>query len=173
MANIVLDGPKLREIDKNEKNKFRCDWMTKSVKLKLGDKELDVKVGDNIKKVEVSGKAICQLCCDYIYYGKRGYGAISDHLNTKKHMEKVFLKSSNYSLPCNFFSKSSTSSTSSVPAQMSVPLCDRVSNSEALVLGVIAEHSLLLSMAPVLIELIANQLLVLIALHDLDVVRSS
>lgn len=158
MANVVSDSVRLREIDKNEKNKFRFDWLTKTVKLKLGDKETEVIVGDCVKKVDVSGKAICNLCTDFILYGNRGYGAISDHLKTKKHKEKVFEKKANYTLPSNFFfskqseAAASSSSMANIPLKQNVPLCDRVSNSEALILGVVAEHSLPFTMAPVLIE---------------------
>ncbi|GBN78845.1 hypothetical protein AVEN_147570-1 [Araneus ventricosus] len=156
MATIVFDSPKLRDIDKNEKNKFRCDWLEKKINLKLGEKETDISVGESIKKVDVSGKVLCILYNDFIYYGKRGFRAISDHIKTKKHMDMVFTKNANYSLPSNFFPSRSSSSaaatTDLTPVERNVPLCDRISNAEALILGVIAEHNLPFSMAPVLVN---------------------
>ncbi|GBN86469.1 hypothetical protein AVEN_55107-1 [Araneus ventricosus] len=68
-------------------------------------------------------------------------------------MDMVFTKNTNYSLPNNFFpSRSSSSATTNLtPVQRNVPLCDRISNA-ALILGVIAEHNLPFSMAPVLVN---------------------
>lgn len=161
MASVVPDSGKLRDIDSLEKNKFRYEWLAKTVKLKFKSQETDVLVEDCVKKVDVSGKAICSLCNDFIYYGKRGFAAISDHLKTKKHIEKFFLKKTNYALPSNFFGASPASisgdltiqPSSSIPAvPHNVPLGDRISNGEALVLGVLAEHNLPFSMAEVLID---------------------
>ncbi|GBM10091.1 hypothetical protein AVEN_230361-1 [Araneus ventricosus] len=69
-------------------------------------------------------------------------------------MDMVFTKNTNYSLPNNFFpsrSSSSATTTNLTPVQRNVPLCDRISNA-ALILGVIAEHNLPFSMAPVLVN---------------------
>lgn len=156
MANVICDIAKAREIDKNEKNKFRCEWLAKTVTVKHAGKEMDVIVGDTIQKVDVSGKTICSICSDLQYYGKRGFSAISDHLKSGKHAEKVILKDDNYSFPSSFFadnpSTSSAPKTNAAPTKVNVPICDRVSNSEALILGVLAENNLPFSMAPVLVE---------------------
>ncbi|GBN10234.1 Ubiquitin-conjugating enzyme E2 D2B [Araneus ventricosus] len=53
MAAIVSDGPKLRDIDKNEKTEFQCDWLGKKINLKLGGKETDVSVGESIEKIDI------------------------------------------------------------------------------------------------------------------------
>ncbi|KAL5008713.1 hypothetical protein ScPMuIL_014294 [Solemya velum] len=54
-----------------------------------------------------------------------------------------------------------------------VPLCDRVSNAEAMVLGVIAEYSMSLSMTPVLIDLVKSLSQDRQALSHLSVDRTS
>ncbi|GBN43427.1 hypothetical protein AVEN_119217-1 [Araneus ventricosus] len=43
----------------------------------------------------VSGTVNCELCSDTIYYKKRGFSAISSHLQTKKHLSKVQVKHEN------------------------------------------------------------------------------
>ena len=70
---------KVRMIDKNEKNKFKFEWLNKPVKIILSTNddatngELSVMPGEWIKKIDVSGTVNCQLCCNTIYYGKRGF----------------------------------------------------------------------------------------------------
>ena len=61
----VRDEHNVQIIDANEKNKF--EWLDKSVAIKLlvsahnvDVTELSVKVGDCIKKIEVSGTVNCQ-----------------------------------------------------------------------------------------------------------------
>lgn len=68
------DEHKVRSLDANEKNKFKFEWLNKSMKIKLPAKgndtnveEIAVKVGDSIKKIEISGTVNCQLCSDTIY----------------------------------------------------------------------------------------------------------
>ncbi|GBM66897.1 hypothetical protein AVEN_263954-1 [Araneus ventricosus] len=65
MTTIVSSSPKLRDIDKNEKNKFWCNWLEKKkINLELGEKETDVSVQESIKYVDVRGKVLCILCND-------------------------------------------------------------------------------------------------------------
>lgn len=143
MANFISDASKVREIDVIEKNKFRFEWLTKAVKIKHPKGELDVSIGDTIKKVDVSGKALCSICNDLIYYGKRGCSALTDHLKSTKHTEKIYTKKENYSLPSNFFVQPNKITAQSGPSHTSssilqnVPVCDRISYLEAMVLGVI------------------------------------
>jgi hypothetical protein len=163
MEVLSKDEHKVRLIDHQEKNKFKFDWLKKTVLIKLpknvGDaiaEDVEVKVEDSIKKIDQSGKVMCFLCSDIIYYGKRGYAAISDHIKSKKHSAKEQIKVTNYSLPSNFFSASkpstSTEAVAKMPEATNVPLCDRVVNSQCLILGILAEKNLPFSMAPVLID---------------------
>ncbi|GBM80336.1 hypothetical protein AVEN_132899-1 [Araneus ventricosus] len=118
--------------------------------------EIAVKVGNSIKKIDISGTVNCQLCSDTIYYRKRGSSAISSHLQTKKHLSKVQAKHQNYTLPANFFgvSKSAApcsavphapcaSSSTTIQMPVNVPLSDRITNAQSLILGVLAENNLL------------------------------
>ena len=112
--------------------------------------------GKWIKKIDVSGTINCQLCSDTIYYGKRGFNANADHIKRKKHASKVIARKTNYILPANYFGipnlttscLSETSapfaSTSNSATQMpiNVPLADRITNAQSLVLGVLAENNL-------------------------------
>ena len=45
----------------------------KIIKLKLGESEKDVLVGEYINKVDIREKALCNLCVDYVDYGKQGF----------------------------------------------------------------------------------------------------
>ncbi len=73
----LRDEHKVRLMDASEKNKFRFEWLNKCVTIKLPNvndarvEVMSVKVGDWIKKIDVSGTVNCQLCSDNIYYGKR------------------------------------------------------------------------------------------------------
>ena len=45
---------------------------------------------DHIRKVDVKGKAICQLCLNKVLtYGERGVTSLVDHVKRKTHVEKV------------------------------------------------------------------------------------
>lgn len=143
MEISLKDEHKVGSVEANEKNKFKFEWLNKSIKVKLPAKgtnaeEIEIKVGDSIKKIDVSGTVNCQLCADNIYYGKRGFSAISSHLQTKKHLSKVEAKLENYVLPANFFATSKSaaqcseipsvpcaSCSSSVQMPVNVPLSDR------------------------------------------------
>ncbi|GBL66512.1 hypothetical protein AVEN_259786-1 [Araneus ventricosus] len=156
-----------------KKNKFKFEWLNKSIKIKLPAKgkntsveEIAVKVGDSIKKIDISLTVNCQLCSDTIYYRKWGFSVISSHLQTKKHPSKVQAKHENYTLPANFFgvSKSAApcsavpsvpcaSSSTTIQMHVNVPLSDRITNAQSLILCVLAENNLPFTMSPVLIEL--------------------
>ena len=86
----------VKEIDKSVKNKFRFEWLEKTVtiKIKVDKKTHNVveKVGDFIAKCDIPGKAKCTYCNDIISYGSRGYLSLVEHASrAKKHAEKVRL----------------------------------------------------------------------------------
>ena len=150
----INDEHKAREIDKDEKNKFRFAWLKNIVPVKCKNEEFDITVGNSIQKINTSGKAKCLLCTDIIYYGKRGFSAISSHIKSGKHAEKEDLKRKNFSMPCTFFpNAASNKSTSAALACPNIPLSDRVSNLEGMLLGVLAENNLPFTVAPILINL--------------------
>lgn len=84
------------EIDKNVKNKFRWDWLQRTVtmKVKLGKKieEISETLEQFIKKCDLPGKAFCIYCNDVINYGSRGCVALIDHASkVKKHSDVIAL----------------------------------------------------------------------------------
>ena len=150
-ALSINDEHKVRLIDVNKKNKFKFSWMSSKVKVQLDSEEFDVLVGNCIVKLDVSGKVKCTLCADIIEYGNRGLTAITRHIKTKKHAQKEIAKRQNFSMPAPFFGENSQHKNDE--AVTNAPLCDRVSNLEAMLLGVLAENNLPFTVAPVLIDL--------------------
>ncbi|GBN19209.1 hypothetical protein AVEN_6412-1 [Araneus ventricosus] len=124
--------------------------------------EIAVKVGDLIKKIDISGTVNCQLCSDTIYYGKWGFSAISSHLQTKKFKpsikiipyQLIFFGVSKSAAPCSAVpSTPCASSSTTIQMPVNFPLSDRITNAQSLILGVLAENNLPFTMSPVLIEL--------------------
>ncbi|KAG1679720.1 hypothetical protein GQR58_012860 [Nymphon striatum] len=182
----------VREIDKLAKNKFRWDWLERTVKVQIDGKTVSTTLGEFFRKVDVSGRAICILCSDLINYGNKGWKPLENHVGTKKHIAIMLTRRSNYAISTPGHSTTTTTTyglhpmfqnsenhlNRPMPAAPIIPLNDRIANAQqkvykycivrdcsgcckknedcliaAMVLGVIAEHSLPLSMAPVLIGL--------------------
>ena len=101
-----------------------------------------IKLSEFICKVDTAGKAFCTLCESLIGYGGRGINSIIEHCTTsKKHVEKVKTKCTNFSLDYLMDKKQdsslsrpacySTTSTKNDDAfKPMVPMMDRVSNAE-------------------------------------------
>ena len=92
---------------------------------------------------------------------------IINHLETKTHVEKVVTRRTNYSLPTassstrNYglhpmYQEFGAQSTNPLP-DCNVPLCDRITHMEGMVLGFVAEHNLPFAMAHHVVEL-ANEM---------------
>lgn len=67
----------------------------------------EVQILEDLEKVvtgETSGKVICELCNDLIYYGSKVFTAISEDLKRENHVDKVRRKLSNFTVPSDFFS---------------------------------------------------------------------
>ncbi|KAG1669228.1 CDP-diacylglycerol--glycerol-3-phosphate 3-phosphatidyltransferase, mitochondrial [Nymphon striatum] len=104
---------------------------------------------------------------DLINYGNKGWKPLENHVGTKKHIAIMLTRRSNYAISTPGHSTTTTTTYGLHPmfqnsenhlnrpmsAAPIIPLNDRIANAQAMVLGVIAEHSLPLSMAPVLIGL--------------------
>ena len=98
------------------------------------------------------GKVLCVLCDMELVYGARGVITILDHLQWKSHVEKYILKKTNFSLP----GQSTSSSTyglhpiykefmlpeKKLLVNSNIPLSDRITHMEGMVLSFIAEYSL-------------------------------
>ena len=81
------------QVDAGLKNKWNFSWLDATVKtkLQLGNtmKEMELRVGDTINKIDVAGQAFCDLCADALKYGSRGKVSLTNHLTTEKHLQKV------------------------------------------------------------------------------------
>ena len=169
------DELKLVDIDKDQSNKWRWDWLEKSIvvdpakilpKSDWSKGSLTLLVKDYIRKVDIPGKASCTLCENngYIKYGSTGVKAILDHLKAKKHVRNVVTEMENSRLPGVEEPRSDVTygapkayfdapPTTCVPPKTSVHIMDRVANFEAMLVGFIAENSLSFSMSERLIAL--------------------
>ena len=76
------------------KNKRNFRWIEEVIQVT----EFSVKIGDNINKVNLPGKASCSLCHSVIYYGGRGKSAFKEHLLSDMHYTKLKTLKSSYSL---------------------------------------------------------------------------
>lgn len=110
------DESRVLEIDKGIKNKFKWQWLEKTVtfEVKIGKETQTVteSLASFIKKVETPGKALCVYCNDLISYGSRGCVAFVEHAKFKKHAQKVADRRSNYSLGSAFTKRKDTGETS-------------------------------------------------------------
>ncbi|WAR28904.1 hypothetical protein MAR_014608 [Mya arenaria] len=152
---------KIKECDKNIKNKFSLKWFEKIGTVNVGKIETNVTIGEDFVKIDIPGQASCKLGNKQINYGSRGFIALEDHAKSTKHTD--LLKSSvsthridtmikQYSVegPSNESGGQGSETTQTPPV---VPMCDRISNAEATVLAVVAEHGMPLSCTPTLVSL--------------------
>ena len=115
-----------------------------------------------------SGKTTRKGCQKTINYASRGVVAMIEHCQTKAQVEKVITKRTNYSLPTAaentdaygllpmFASQLSTPKAST--SKSIVPLCDRITQMEGMVLGFVVENNLSFSTAEKIVEL-ANEMM--------------
>lgn len=143
-----------------------------------------MKIGDSVEKINIPGKASCNLCHSVINYGGRGKGALKEHLNSDTHFKKLKMQRTNYDLGSfsgkkdklfPLFSQTKSKPSSSArgealpppcssstispdkpiqpPRKPTTPLVDRVATMEAMILSVMAENSMPLTFAPVLVDI--------------------
>ena len=157
MAKVVnreeSDG-RLQEIDGGIKNKFRWNWLERSVSITYRNQKSTIEtssflLGKFIRKVDKPGLALCVTCDKLINYGSKGASALDEHCSkSKKHADKMSLQLTNVSMENFVPLKKSSDMTSAEPygihpdvaaAKTSactstlkplVPMCDRISNSE-------------------------------------------
>ncbi|KAM9424389.1 uncharacterized protein KZ484_001126 isoform 2-T2 [Pholidichthys leucotaenia] len=100
MVSVIerKDAPRIKEIDKIVKNKFRWDWLEKEIATDVGKKTVTNLFSDFIRKVDCAGKAICTWCYDTIDYGGRGFKSLESHARSRKHVQEVKSRSTNYSV---------------------------------------------------------------------------
>ncbi|GBM81714.1 hypothetical protein AVEN_92835-1 [Araneus ventricosus] len=152
------DEADIRTIDSGLKNPWRWDWLEKSVN--------GVYVREVIRKLRSCGVAYCLVCSKELIYGSRGFSALAKHMESRKHADAVEARQKNVPLPGAggynsdisyglhpMFKGCLTASENSFSQQL-VPLADRIANSEAMLLGFLAEKSLSFSLAPDLLVLV-------------------
>lgn len=173
-----------REVDAKIKNKFRFDWLDTVVKVTCKNAgDVEIRLIDSIVKVDIAGKALCNFCNYVINYGSKGKSALIEHVKSVKHITCVDNRKTNYTLGAQFkkpdtpvfplFNKqivkqneknvdtceevTDSRSNSILPkTERLIPLSDRTSNMEAMILGVMAENNIALSAAPKLLQLIKD-----------------
>ncbi|XP_076366910.1 uncharacterized protein LOC143255324 [Tachypleus tridentatus] len=150
------DDPGARKVDgDNIKNKWNWQWL--ELKVTLKNKTFPLK--HFFKKDEEKGKAKCVICDKYCNYGSRGSIALVDHCKSSTHVKKVDVMLQTQSVktllqpPLQEKPPSQEAEPVRSSVKLAVPIFDRKANAEAMILGVIAEHSLSLSVAPVIVDL--------------------
>ena len=109
------------------------------------------------------GKALCSLCNKDLVCGTRGAITIVDHLKRRSHVEKYIINKTNYALPNQACLKSTyglhpmyqefVMPEKTLPVTTNIPLCDRVSHMEGMVLSFVAEYSFPFSSPKNIVEL--------------------
>ncbi|XP_069128861.1 uncharacterized protein [Argopecten irradians] len=76
----LLNTSEIKACDASVKNKWNDAWPQKVVTVQLRQDNVDIKIGDHIKKIDVPGKAVCELCHDVINYGQKGVTSLLEYL---------------------------------------------------------------------------------------------
>ena len=97
-----VDETRIIEVDRGLKNKFIWSWTEKEITISVdvnnNTSARTFKLSEFITKVDIPGKALCTLCQSLITYSSKGGGSLMEHCKSKKHFEKMKVKTSNYSL---------------------------------------------------------------------------
>ena len=119
-------------------------------------------------QVKQPGKAVFSLCQKTINYASRGVVVMIEHCQTKAHVEKVITKRRNYSVPTaaentdayglHLMFASQLSIPKASTSESNVPLCDRITQMEGMVLGFVVENNLPFATAEKIVEL-ANEMM--------------
>ena len=180
MSIIDRSVIKLVDVDNGVRNKWRWDWLEKSVLVDPLNKFPEVKLNwsngpvrmmakDHIRKIDKPGKALCVACDDdSITYSEVGLGTIKAHLEILRHFRCVTALAQNqllpgvtiettYGAPPTYYNdKSALSTIASSPFKPSAHDLDRVANMEAMLVAFIAEDRLLFPLSESLIELVKD-----------------
>lgn len=93
---------RVKEIDKIVKNKFRWEWLEKEVATKIGQKTVKHLFSNFVRKIDHAGKALCTWCKDTLDYGGRGFKGLESHTKSKRHVQEVKSRTTNYSIAGTF-----------------------------------------------------------------------
>ena len=67
-------------------NRWRWEWISEEVEIREGESVLKERVGRRLRKIDVKGQAWCLLCECTVSYASRGLRNLTDHFQTKKHV---------------------------------------------------------------------------------------
>ena len=67
-------------------NRWRWEWISEEVELREGESVWKERVGRRLCKMDVKGQAWCLLCECTVSYASRGLRNLTDHFQTKKHI---------------------------------------------------------------------------------------
>lgn len=143
--SVSHGDPCISEIDSSVKNKFRWAWLEESCLVNGERMSFSC-----YSKIAQPGKVECSICREMIDYSSSGKMALARHFKYRKHQMAWKAKQNNMRLDKTH---EDTVCLEGPPNLKFVPLSDRVANAQATVLSVIAEHSLPLSISPILIDL--------------------
>ena len=104
------DTDEIDKVDGNVVNKWRWDWMERTVSIDVkksfpkikweGDGGLKICLKDCMRKIDQPGKAVCLVCNkSEVKYGANGVSALNKHVQPRTHVEKEVSKIKNYKLP--------------------------------------------------------------------------
>nr|XP_055069280.1 uncharacterized protein LOC129450264 [Misgurnus anguillicaudatus] len=152
----------VQQMDRGCKSSWKWSWLKLETTIQVHAVKHTFILSDFFKKIEKKGCAKCTLCMKEINYSSRGVHALFAHCQTSIHTNRVTSILSTQSvaqllrkedpLPATQ-NQASAAEKIRESVKLPVPMCNRIANAEAIVLAVIAEHSLPLTMAPVLVEL--------------------
>lgn len=80
----------VQAIDKGLRNSWIWEWLEKVVN--------NDPVSKYIRKINVKGVAICQICNRHISYAGRGWKSLEQHLTKKVHRDSIKIQESNNKL---------------------------------------------------------------------------
>ena len=96
--NRTQNDCELFDVERDVENKWRWEWLETSInvdpaelhpKLKLTGGPITVIAKDCVRKIDVAGTALCQICTSIIEYNNSGLKGLTQHLKSKKHLEKL------------------------------------------------------------------------------------
>lgn len=137
---FLNENDDIKSIDKEERNKFRWEWLNKTDHL---NEQLRVWC----KKIEKSGYCFCIACNNSVKYGSGGCKELIQHSTTTVH-EKARKSVQNTQVLGGCYQGDEE-----IKDERTVDLLTRKSRAEAVICSFIAEHSLSFSLAPEIIEL--------------------
>ena len=97
------DKALVKDIDNKVKNKWSWKWagevLSRDVP-KVGP--VTYTLGECLVKIDVAGVAFCKWCEDKVAYGGNGKKHLVAHCNTDKHVQRLRVRCTNYSLGGTF-----------------------------------------------------------------------